>query len=267
MKQSKRVSVTSLLVALAFAFAAPVHAGDAAFLARLARGADGRVVVIGRADLPDGAWVYVEVIADPGRADGVFADAVPVAGGAFALATPFAAELPYTATCALSPRLSPGLDADLARLAETPGAIRRDIGATFELIVTATAAFGDADVVARRRARLAESIEKDIRTLRGATEISKNKPGAPALADALEELRRAAERGRGAEGYVYAAPLAAERERAIDDATDALTARLRATMAGRTDAKADEKLARARRRLDRIEKALTDWTKTAETTP
>ncbi|MCB1154036.1 hypothetical protein KDL45_10335, partial [bacterium] len=55
---------------------------------QLERADNGRVVLSGRTNAPDGLWVYVETVGDPQRMQALAGEAIVVRGGTFSWVTP-----------------------------------------------------------------------------------------------------------------------------------------------------------------------------------
>jgi hypothetical protein len=121
--------------------------GEAAsfeFTAAIVRAANGRVLVTGRAAVPDGTWIHVETIADPKNFNAPFAEAFPVMSGAFVAQTPFSAPLSYKVTAVLTPKLNPALAGRIAQWAGRPGMTTRELKDGKEIVVETSADFGTA---------------------------------------------------------------------------------------------------------------------------
>ena len=140
--------------------------------ASLVRKENGRIVVTGRAAVPDGVWVYVETVADPGGLNGVAAEAYPVESGIFTAVTPFSAPLVYRAEIVLSPALNPDLGDFLSAQPQDPGSIMRSTKQGAELIFRIDATFGSdadqkgfADKIINEAEKFLKVLSKDFREI------------------------------------------------------------------------------------------------------
>ncbi len=212
-----------------------------------------RVVVTGRADLPDGTWLYIETIADPEGLRGVSAEAFPVASQTFIAVTPFTAPLKYTAQIVASPALNPGLGKFLDARPQKPGDIIRRHPKGKEWIFKIEASFGDKVEQREFRNDILDEFEESLRTMTGDFKKLQNDAW---LADAPELMKRF-----GADVpvdvLVYSVKSADLLSKAQKDLDSLLLLRMKSMSEKSQDAKKEEKsVAKVRRRLDRVTKEL-----------
>lgn len=250
------IAPVALAVALALAAGCGAGGEPARFAAEWRLFANGRLAVIGEAPLPDGAWVYVEAIADPGRLNAPWAEAVPVAGRRFVAVTPFGKPLAYRAVVVLSPQLNPSLREQLDAFPEHVGVEIRDTDAGRELALRIKTAIGGPHeraethraIVAEGRRRLGE-LDRDLAAFDGAGFSAD-----PAATYRRFDLHRLHVRERAPAALLYAPSVATQ----LEKTAEALDALFRARTAGSKDEAARQEAADAAHRRVESARALLD---------
>lgn len=240
-----------VLAALCASCAGDLAPAPSRFELDLVRTAANRLVLTGRAPVPDGTWVYLDVVADPGRLDAPWGEATPIFDGRFALTLPFTEPLVYHARALLSPRLNPSLADAFARIPERPGVeiLKTDAGP--EIVVRLKTAVGTpAERAAAHKAVIADLRAWEKALARDTEDLATG--NAAALAETWRRYARDRDRLRGATPgrLLYAPAAGADLAKWADDLDDMMRlAVARAT--GSHDAAAwDKALRSARRRAE-----------------
>ena len=233
---------------------------DLSLSAAVERGPDGRVVVTGKAGVPDGTWIYVEITADPEGLGAVWAEAFPVRSGAFAAVTPFSLPLSYHATAVLSGLLNPHLTASLGRLDDRGGVMIRPAGDGKEVVAKAEAAFGTTKEQRESRSGIISDLEKLIGRLKKDLDGLAGDGGKKGLADwhkGFSKRRLGAYAGEGP--LVYAPGFADGIDKVCLDLERLFRLRLEEVSENASkEEKAEKIVERARRRIGKMEKRLED---------
>ncbi|MCC6159032.1 MAG: hypothetical protein IT350_13365 [Deltaproteobacteria bacterium] len=251
-------------MSVCLAVACGACAGDLApsparFELELVQSAAGRLVLTGRAPVPDGTWVYLDVVGDPGRLDALWGEAAPVFDGRFALTLPFTEPLVYHARAGLSPSLNPSLADAFAKIPERPGIeiLKTDAGP--EIVVRLKTAIGTpAERAAAHKAVIADLRAWEKSFARETEDLANG--DAKALPEIWRRYARERDRLRGATPgrLLYAPAAAADLTKWADDLDDLMRlAAARAT--GAHDADAWEKSLRsAQKRAESYAKRIAD---------
>ncbi len=231
---------------------------DLSLSAAVEKGTDGRVVVTGKAGVPDGTWVYVEITAGPEGLGAVWAEAFSARSGAFSAVTPFSLPLSYKATAVLSGLLNPHLNESLAGLEDREGVMIRQVGDGKEVVAYAEAAFGTTRQRQESRSALLRDLEKLIGRLEEDLDALSEKGWGKSLTHwhkAFSKRRLGAYAGEGP--LVYAPGFAAEIDKACIDLERLFRLRLEEVSGKPPEKKKAEKTAEAiRKRIGKMGKRL-----------
>jgi hypothetical protein len=250
------ILLLSLIIACSPPSTPPSSQNDYTLTVRIERAQNGRVLVTGDAGVPDGAWVYVETIADPAGFAAPHAEAFPVRARAFSALTPFSATLDYKATAVLSPLLNPDLARTFAQLPERPGVMMRPAGESRELIAEAKSDFGAAKEHEDAKRQIAESLLKLLEPLRFDLDAIASE-GEKDLSAWYKEFNKHRKDALAEGNLTYAPDLAADIEKICADLDAIFRLRLDALQGKPLEQeKIDKPAASARRLLDTAQKRL-----------
>lgn len=225
----------------------------------LVQTASGRLVLTGRAPVPDGTWVYLDVVGDPGRLDALWGEAAPVFDGRFALTLPFTEPFVYHARAVLTPALNSALADAFARIPEHPGMEIRKTEAGPEIVVRRKTAIGTpAERAAAHKAVIADLRAWEKALARELDDLAR--ADAAALPETWKRFARERDRLRGATpGRLIYAPAAGADLTKWVDALDDLVQLAVARAAGSHDAAAwDKALGASRSRGEQFAKRIAD---------
>ncbi|MCL4233661.1 MAG: hypothetical protein KJ042_03985, partial [Deltaproteobacteria bacterium] len=252
MKTPRSVWTRILLASAALAALCVSCAGDltpapARFEIELVQTAAGRLVLTGRAPVPDGTWIYVEIVGDPGRLNTLWGEAAPVFDGRFALTLPFTEPLVYHARAVLSPQLNPTLAEAFGKIPERPGIeiLKTDAGP--EIVARLKTAIGTpAERAAAHKAVIAD-LQSWEKALARETEDLAN-GDAEALPEIWRRYARERDRLRGATPgrLIYAPAAGSDLSKWADDLDDLMRLAV-ARAVGTPDAAARDKALRSTR--------------------